>query len=71
MVTIPIKIAREFEIKPGCKLDWQPVEGKEQIKVAVIPDRATLATQLFGAGKQFSPDRDPVADLITEREAEG
>ena len=71
MVTIPAKVARKFAIKPGCKMDWQPGKGKDEIRVTVIPDPTTLATQLFGAGKQFSPERDAVAELIAEREAEG
>ncbi len=71
MVTVPAKVARKFGIKPGYKLDWQPIEGKEEIRVTVIPDRAVLAKRLFGAGKRFSRDRDAVAELIAEREAEG
>ena len=53
MVTVPEKVARQFGIVPGYKLDWQPLEGKEEIRVKVIPDRATLAKQLFGAGRKF------------------
>ncbi len=71
MVTIPAEVARRFGIKPGWKLDWQPVEGKNEIIVKVIPDRGERARQLLGAGRKFSPDRDAVAELIAEREAEG
>ena len=71
MVTIPVEVARRFGIKPGWKLDWQPVEGKNEIIVRVIPDRGERARQLLGTGRKFSPERDAVAELIAEREAEG
>jgi AbrB family looped-hinge helix DNA binding protein len=71
MVTIPAEVARRFGIKPGWKLDWQPVEGKNEIIVRVIPDRGERARQLLGTGRKFSPDRNAVAELIAEREAEG
>ena len=71
MVTIPVEVAERFGIKPGWKLDWQPVEGKNEIIVRVIPDRGERARQLLGTGRKFSPDRDAVAELIAEREAEG
>ena len=71
MVAIPAEVARRFGIKPGWKLDWQPVEGTNEIIVRVIPDRGERARQLLGTGRKFSPDRDAVAELIAEREAEG
>lgn len=71
MVTIPAEVGRKLGIKPGWKLDWQPVEGKEEILVRVIPDRGELARRLLGTGRQFSPERDAVSELVTERAAEG
>lgn len=71
MVTIPADLARRFGIKPGWKLDWQAVDDKDEIVVRVIPDRAELARRLLGAGKKFSPQRDSVAELVAEREADG
>jgi AbrB family looped-hinge helix DNA binding protein len=71
MVTIPAEIGRRLGIKPGYRLDWQPVEGKEEILVRVIPDRSELARRLLGAGRKFAPERDAVAELIQERAAEG
>jgi AbrB family looped-hinge helix DNA binding protein len=71
MVTIPAEVGRKFGIKPGWKLDWQPVEGREEILVRVIPDRGVLARRLLGAGHKLSPDRDAVAELVAERSAEG
>lgn len=71
MVTVPAAVGRKFGIKPGWKLDWQPVEGRDEILVRVIPDRGELARRLLGAGRQFSPARDGVAELVAERESEG
>lgn len=71
MVTIPAAVGRKLGIKPGWKLDWRPVEGKEEILVRVVPDRAERARRLLGAGRKYSPDRDAVADLVAERAAEG
>jgi AbrB family looped-hinge helix DNA binding protein len=71
MVTIPAEVGRKLGIKPGWRLDWQPVEGRDEILVRVIPDRGERARRLLGGGRKFSPDRDAVAELVTERAAEG
>ncbi|MGH8576960.1 MAG: AbrB/MazE/SpoVT family DNA-binding domain-containing protein [Gammaproteobacteria bacterium] len=71
MVVIPVDIARRLGIQPGSQLDWQPVEGKDEIVVRMIPRRGERARRLLGAGRWFSPQRDSVAELVAEREAEG
>lgn len=71
MVTIPAEVGRKLGIKPGWKLDWQPIEGREEILVRVIPDRGELARRLLGAGRELAPDRDAVAELVAERAADG
>ncbi len=71
MITIPAEIGRRYGIKPGYRLDWQPVEGKDEILVRFSPDRGELARRLLGAGRRFSPERDAVAELIAERAEEG
>jgi AbrB family looped-hinge helix DNA binding protein len=71
MVTIPAEVGRKLGIKPGWRLDWQPVEGRDEILVRVIPDRGERARRLLGAGRKFSPDREAVAELVAERAAEG
>jgi bifunctional DNA-binding transcriptional regulator/antitoxin component of YhaV-PrlF toxin-antitoxin module len=70
-ISIPPEVKQHFGIKPGYRLDWQPVAGKDEILVRVIPDRGALARQLLGAGRRFSPNRDAVAELVAERTAEG
>lgn len=71
MVSIPAESARQLGIQPGWKLDWQPVAGKDEIVVRVIPLRGSLARRLLGAGRKFSPQCDSIAELLAEREAEG
>jgi AbrB family looped-hinge helix DNA binding protein len=70
MVTIPAEVGRRFGIKPGWKLDWEPVEGKDEILVRVIPDRRELARRLCGMGSDVAPERNAVAELVEERERE-
>ena len=68
-VTVPAKVRLKFGIRPGSRLDWQPVEGRDEILVRVIPDRGERARRLLGAGRKLSPDRDAVAELVAERTA--
>ena len=69
-IPIPEDISRQFGIQPGWQLDWSPIEGRDEILVRVIPGRGELARRLLGAGQRFSPERDSIAELIAEREAE-
>ena len=71
MVTIPSLVGRHFGIRPGFRLDWEPIEGTDTIRVRVLPDRAELARRLAGSGRVHAPERDAVAELIVEREQEG
>jgi AbrB family looped-hinge helix DNA binding protein len=71
MITIPAEIARQLGIKPGYRLDWQIIEGKDEIIVRIIPDRGELARRMLGAGRKFSPKRDSVKELVAERAKEG
>lgn len=70
MVTIPAEIGRAFGMKPGWRLEWIPDLERNEIVVRIIPDRGELARRLLGSGRKYSPERDSVAELIAEREAE-
>jgi bifunctional DNA-binding transcriptional regulator/antitoxin component of YhaV-PrlF toxin-antitoxin module len=70
MVTIPMKIARRFGVKPGFSLDWFETEKPDEITIRVIPDRKELSRRLKGAGKSYSPERDSVRELLQERSEE-
>ena len=63
-IPIPEDISRQFGIQPGWRLDWSPIEGRDEILVRVIPGRGELAGRLLGAGQRFSPERDSIAELI-------
>lgn len=68
MVTIPAALSRKMGITPGCRLEWQePQEGSDEVTVRVIPTRGERARRLMGAARQWSPERDAVAELIAER----
>ena len=69
-IPIPDDISRQFGIQPGWRLDWSPIEGRDEILIRVIPGRGELARRLLGAGQRFSPERDSIAELIAEREAD-
>jgi hypothetical protein len=71
MVTIPAEVGRKLGIKPSWRLDSQPVEGRDEILIRVIPDRGERARRLLGTSRKFSPDRDAVAELAAERATEG
>ena len=66
-IPIPEDISRQFGIQPGWRLDWSPMEGRDEILVRVIPGRGELAQRLLGAGQRFSPERDSIAELIKGR----
>lgn len=70
MVTIPAEVSRAFGIKPGWRLEWVANVEENEIVVRVIPDRGELARRLLGSGRQYSPERDSVAELIAERESD-
>ena len=71
MVTIPAEVARAYGIRPGYRLDWMSIPDSDEIMVRVVPDRPELGRRLRGSGRTVAPDRDGVAELIAEREADG
>jgi AbrB family looped-hinge helix DNA binding protein len=67
-VSIPLEIARDFDIHPGTRLEWAKAD-EGRILVTPLPSRGELARQLMGAGKRWlKPGADPIGDLIRERE---
>lgn len=71
MITIPAEVGRHYGIKPGYRLDWQVMDGTDEILVRVIPDRTEMARRLLGKGRHFSPDRNAVQELVEERATDG
>ena len=68
MISIPIEVYRQLGIKPEFRLDWQAVDGRDEILVRVLPTRGELARRLQGSGYKFSPHIDAIVELIKERE---
>jgi len=68
LVSIPLDLAREFDIHPGTRLEWAKA-GEGVITVKPLPDRGELARQLMGAGRHLLKlGTDPIGDLIQARE---
>jgi AbrB family looped-hinge helix DNA binding protein len=67
VVTIPPEIARELDIRPGTKLEWEKTP-EETILLKPVLNSAQIEQELRGAGRRWlGPGDDPVADLIRER----
>ena len=66
-ITIPADLARELDIAPGTRLDWE--KGQEGTLIAkIIPNRAELARRLAGRGKRrLRSGCDPIRELIEDR----
>jgi AbrB family looped-hinge helix DNA binding protein len=69
-VAIPAEVRRTLGIKPGYRLEWIHNAERNEIVLRLIPDRAEVARHLLGSGRKYGPERDSVAELIAEREAE-
>ena len=71
VVAIPPSLADEHGIKPGSRLDWQPTEKADVLTVKILPDYASMASNLMGAGRKYvKGGSDPVAELVRERGVE-
>ncbi len=67
-VTVPAKIVAQAKIKPGSRLDWRQTKRKHILEVRILPDKATLATELRGRGSKYkNQNTNTVANLIRER----
>jgi AbrB family looped-hinge helix DNA binding protein len=67
-VNIPSELASQLNIQPGTRLQWEKT-GEGAILVRPLPNKAQLARELMGAGRQWlQPQSDPIGDLVRERE---
>lgn len=70
-ITIPSRIAAQAGIRPGSKVDWKITKQGNEIRCTVLPNAASIATRLRGAGKAFLKDGvHPITRLIEDRVAE-
>jgi AbrB family looped-hinge helix DNA binding protein len=70
-VTVPAEVVEKAGLKPGTRLEWRLTKKVGVLEVYVLPDAASLARALRGAGKQSLRKRgSPVDRLIAERSQE-
>ena len=71
-ITIPASLAVAHRLKPGSRIEWLPGDAPDEIRCRIIPDPATLAAELRGAGRRHlrRGRRHPLKALQAER-AEG
>jgi hypothetical protein len=70
-VTVPARLAVRANLHPGTRLDWELAESGDRLIAHVLPDVATLASRLRGAGRaHLRHGQTPVQNLIRERARE-
>jgi AbrB family looped-hinge helix DNA binding protein len=70
-VTVPAEVVQKAGLKPGSRLEWPTTDRADILEVRVLPDPASLAQALRGAGKRSLRKRgSPVARLVAERSRE-
>lgn len=66
-VTVPAAIAAEAGLRPGMRLEWA-LKEEGVLEVRILPDRATMASELRGSGSRLREDsRGAVEGLVEER----
>ncbi|MEI6676482.1 MAG: AbrB/MazE/SpoVT family DNA-binding domain-containing protein [Verrucomicrobiota bacterium] len=68
-ITIPAAFAARYRMQRGTRIEWIAGAAPDEFQCRVVPDPATLARELYGAGRKYlqSGTQDPVAELIAER----
>ena len=70
-VTVPAEIVKQLGLEPGAKFDWSVSDEPGLIVVRVQPSRSQLLQrlkELTANSRENLGGRDPVAELIAERE---
>ena len=68
-ITVPAEITRKLGLTTGARFDWAMGEQANQIVITLKPTRRQLLERLRTIGRRHrKPGRDPIADLIRERE---
>jgi len=68
-ITIPAAFAARYQMQRGTRIEWIAGAVADEFQCRVVPDPATLARELYGAGRKYLPSAtpDPIAELIAER----
>jgi len=71
-ITIPAALVAELALKPGTRIEWLPGDAPDEFRCRVLPDIATVARTLRGAGKKYwkAGTPHPLKALLEERVAE-
>ena len=68
-ITLPAAIAAKLGLTNGTRIEWTVGRRPDEIRGRILPDPATLAAQLHGAGRaHLRKGQDPLRDLLRERE---
>lgn len=69
-ITIPASMAVAYKLKRGSRIEWLLGNAPDEIRCRIVPDSATLAATLRGAGRQHlrKGRRHPLVALQAERE---
>ena len=68
-ITIPAAFAARYRLQRGTRIEWIAGAEPDEFQCRVVPAPATLARELYGAGRKYLPSgaQDPIAELIAER----
>lgn len=68
-ITIPAALANRHGMKPGTRIEWLDGETSDEIICRILPDPATLAAELRGAGRKYlrPGQAHPIDELLAER----
>ncbi|MEO5915158.1 MAG: AbrB/MazE/SpoVT family DNA-binding domain-containing protein [Luteolibacter sp.] len=70
-ISIPTALANELGLKPGSRIDWSLSDQPDQLVCRILPDPATVAAGLRGAGRKYlkAGKPHPLKALRDERSA--
>jgi len=67
-VTVPAEVVEKAGLKPGTRLEWRVTKQAGVLEVRVLPDAASVAQALKGAGRRsIRQPGSPVDRLVAER----
>ncbi len=68
-ISIPAALAHELRLKPGSRIDWSLSSEPDQLLCRILPDPATVAASLRGAGRKYltAGKAHPLTALRAER----
>jgi bifunctional DNA-binding transcriptional regulator/antitoxin component of YhaV-PrlF toxin-antitoxin module len=68
-ITVPAGITRKLGLRTGAQFDWAVSDQPNKIIVTVRPTRRQLLERVRAIGRKYNKrGRNPIADLIRERE---